>query len=98
MAFFDWKNVAVFAGGVIFGTLGIKVLTTKDAKKVYTQATAAGLRVKDTVMETVTLAQENWGDILADAKVINEERAAAEAAEADVIVDAAEAAEAEVVE
>ena len=40
-------KVAVFAGGVLFGTAGLKVLGSKDAKKVYTQGTDAVLRAKD---------------------------------------------------
>ena len=48
---------------------------------------AAGLRVKDSVMETVTAAQENVADILAGAKDINAGR---EAAESAVIEDGAE--------
>ena len=44
--------------------------------------TAAGLRMKDTVMETVTAVQENAADILASAKDMNEARAAKEAAQA----------------
>ena len=52
-------------------------------------ATAAVLRMKDSVMETANLVQENCGDILADAKDINEARAAA----AEQVVDAAEPAE-----
>lgn len=75
---FDWKKIALFAGGALFGSAGIKLLSGKDAKKVYTHATAAVLRMKDSVMETATLVQENCGDILADAKDINEARAAAE--------------------
>lgn len=78
----DWKKIALFAGGTLFGTAGIKILASDDAKKVYTNCTAAALRAKDCVMKTVTNVQENAGDILADAKQINEERAAAaEAAE-----------------
>ena len=78
----DWKKIALFAGGPLFGTAGIKILASDDAKKVYTNCTAAALRAKDCVMKTVTNVQENAGDILADAKQINEERAAAaEAAE-----------------
>ena len=46
----------------------------------YTNVTAAALRAKESVMTTVTCVLENAGDILADAKAINEERAAAEAA------------------
>ena len=44
--------------------------------------TAAGLRMKDSVMETVTTVQENAADILASAKELNEDRAAKEAEEA----------------
>ena len=64
-------KVAVFAGGVLFGTAGLKVLGSKDAKKVYTQGTAAVLRAKDCVMTTVTTVKENADDILADAKENN---------------------------
>ena len=76
----NWAKVALFAGGALFGSAGIEILTSKDAKKLYTQCTAAVLRMKDSVMETATTLQENCGDILADAKEINEERAADEAA------------------
>lgn len=67
-------KLAVFAGGVLFGTAGLKILSSKDAKKVYTQGTAAVLRAKDCVMKTTTVVQENAEDILAEAKQINEER------------------------
>ena len=79
----DWEEVGLFAGGVLFGTAGIKMLSSKDAKKVYTNCTAAVLRAKDCVMKTVTTVQENAEDILSDAKSINEEREA-EAAAAEV--------------
>ena len=72
-------KLGLFAGGVLFGTAGIKILSGKDAKKVYTHATAAALRAKEDVMKTATRVKENASDILADAKLINEERAAAEA-------------------
>ena len=75
----NWAKVALFAGGALFGSAGIEILTSKDAKKAYTHITAAGLRMKDCVMETVTSAQENAADILAAAKDINEARAAKEA-------------------
>ena len=57
-----------------------KVLSSKDAKKVYTNCTAAALRAKDCVMKTATTIQENAEDILAEAEQINEKRAAEEAA------------------
>ena len=72
------KKAGLFAGGVLFGTAGVKLLSSKDAKKVYTECTAAVLRAKDCVMKTVTTVQENAGDIYADAQQINEDRKAAE--------------------
>ena len=74
------KKIGLFAGGVLFGTAGVKILSSRDAKKVYTECTAAALRAKDCVMKTVTTVQENAEDILAEAQQINEERAAQEAA------------------
>ena len=74
------KKIGLFAGGVLFGTAGVKILSSKDAKKVYTECTAAALRAKDCVMKTVTNVQENAEDILAEAQQINEERAVQEAA------------------
>ena len=49
---FDAKKLALFLGGVVFGSAGFKVLSSKDAKKVYTQTTAAVLRMKDCTMQT----------------------------------------------
>ena len=83
------KKFGLFAAGVLLGTAGIKVLSSKDAKKVYTHATAAVLRAKDSVMETVTAVRENAEDIYADAKAINQQRAQQEADA--VIEDASEA-------
>lgn len=76
----NWKKTGIFAAGVAFGTAGIKILSGKDAKKVYTNCTAAALRAKDCVMITVSAVQENAEDILDDAKTINEERAKVEEA------------------
>lgn len=77
----DIKKIGLFAGGVLFGSAGIKALSSKDAKKVYTQGTAAVLRVKDCLMETATNVQENAEDILAEAKQINKDREESEAEE-----------------
>ena len=83
------KKFGLFAAGVLFGTAGIKVLSSKDAKKVYTHTTAAVLRAKDSVMETVTTVRETAEDIYAAAKAINQQRAQQEADA--VIEDASEA-------
>ena len=88
----DFKKLGLFAAGTLFGTAGIKILTSKDARKVYTEATAAALRAKECVMTVATTLKENTHDILADAKEINEQRAAAKEM---VIDDAPVEAEAE---
>ena len=73
------KKLGLFAAGVLFGTAGLKILGSKDAKKVYAHTTAAALRAKECVMEKVTAVREGAGDVYADAKDINERRAEAEA-------------------
>ena len=41
------KDTGVFAAGLLFGTAGIKLLSSKDDKKFYTNCTAAVLRAKE---------------------------------------------------
>ena len=83
---FNGKKTGIFAAGVLFGTAGIKVLTSKDAKKLYTNCTAAVLRAKSCIMKTASTIQENAEDIYAEAQQINEDREAAD----EVVEDAAE--------
>ncbi len=65
------SKAVCFAGGLLFGTIGTKILATKEVRKVFVHTTAAGLRVKDCVMKTVTTVQEGTADILAEAKDLN---------------------------
>lgn len=95
MDIFKLKNLGIFAGGLLFGTAGLKVLSSRDAKKVYTNCTAAALRAKDCVMKTADTVKENAEDILAEAKQINEERAQAETEAVQEDMGSCEAAEAE---
>ena len=76
----NWKKVGLFASGTLFGTAGIKALASDDAKKLYTNCTAAVLRAKETVMNTVTTVQENAED-RAEAKAAAEFAEEAEAEE-----------------
>ena len=78
----DAKKTGIFAAGVLFGTAGVKVLASRDAKKFYTGCTAAAT------------IQANAEDIYAEAQQINEERAAEE----QVIGDEAQADGAETAE
>ena len=82
-------KTALFFGGVLFGSAGLRILSGRDARKIYTHATAATLRCRDEVMKHVELVQEGCSDILADAKQINEERRQLE--EAGFIEDSAAA-------
>ena len=69
-----YGKIITFLGGVLMGTAGVAVLSSQDAKKAYTHATAAVLRGKDSIMKTATTVKENCGDIYADAKDINDRR------------------------
>lgn len=73
------KRLGMFAAGVLFGTAGLKILGSKDARKVYAHTTAAVLRAKDSVMKTINTIQEGAQDVYADAQDINESRAQKEA-------------------
>lgn len=77
----NWEKAALFAGGVLFGTAGIKLLASNDAKKTYAHCTAVVLRAKDCMTKTSTTLQENCEDILAEAKSINQKRDDAAAAQ-----------------
>ena len=74
MAKFNWGKMGLFAGGVLFGTAGISILSSREARKAYTHCTAAVLRGKDAVVKTATTLKENCEDIGADAADINEKR------------------------
>ena len=74
------KKIGLFAAGVLFGTAGIKLLGSRDAKRAYAHTTAAALRAKEDVLKTVTAVREGAEDVYADAKEINERRAETEAA------------------
>ena len=73
------KNANLFAAGLALGTVGLKVLTSKDAKKVYANVVAAGIRAKDSIMQTAEKVQASSDSILADAQEINEKRREEEA-------------------
>ena len=92
---FNGKKTGIFAAGVLFGTAGIKILSSRDARKFYTNCAAAALRAKECIMKTVTTVQENCEDIYADALRMNEEREAQAAEFEDTSGENAEAGEGE---
>ncbi len=86
-----FEKIGLFAAGFLFGTAGVKILSSRDAKKVYVRTTAAALRAKECVMTTVTTVKENAGDILAEAKELNSQDETAE----EIVEDSSEPAQAE---
>ena len=84
----NYKTTGLIAAGFAIGTIGVKILSSKEAKKCYTHVTAAGLRGKEWVMSIYDKVRANCDDIYEDAKVINEVRDAE-----DVICDACETVE-----
>jgi len=53
------KTPGVFAGGVAFGTFGLKLLSSKDAKKGYSEGTVSNIK-------------QHADDVVADAKDLYE--------------------------
>ena len=79
-----WKNCGLLGAGILLGSYGLRILTSRDAA--YTHGTAAVFRMKDEVLKDVSLIRENCGDIAAEAKELNEKRQAMD--EAQQIEDA----------
>ncbi len=77
-----WGHIALFAGGTLFGSAGFAALASDNARKVYTHVTAAGMRAKDGVVNGAADFKANCDDIVADAKELNEEKAAKKEAKA----------------
>ncbi|VTX73956.1 DUF6110 family protein [Gemella haemolysans] len=66
------KTPGVFAGGVAFGTFGLKLLASKDAKKGYSVVLSKLYKAKDGVEGTVSNIKQHADDIVADAKDLYE--------------------------
>ncbi|MDR2108140.1 MAG: DUF6110 family protein [Coriobacteriales bacterium] len=83
MAAFEKKSALLVLGGFLAGTLGIKVLTSKPAKKLYVGAIAQGLKAKANAEEVYEEGKAQFEDILAEAEYLNsaEKTDAAEAGE-----------------
>ena len=66
------KSLVGVVVGFLLGTVGVPLLKTATAKKVYTYATAGAFIAKDKVLECAEVAQGMALDIADDAKVIVE--------------------------
>lgn len=59
-----------FLGGLLVGTVGLKLLGSRDAKKLYAHLIAGGMRVKDTLDQSVEGVRASYDDVMADARDI----------------------------
>ena len=65
------KKSSLFLGGVAFGTLGLKVLASKEAKKGYSKA--LGLQIERWTDASVSVVKQHGDDVLQDAKYLYEQ-------------------------
>lgn len=68
------KGFLVFAGGLALGAVGKELLKSDKVKETATKAVALGLRTKDNVMEQAEKVRAEGGDIIADARDLNDKR------------------------
>ena len=89
----SWFKARLVAYGFLLGTAGVKMLTSREAKKAYTAVTSVGFRCADDLMKTVQTFRENCEDIAADARAMNDkiyrEEDARKIEEARAILEAA---------
>lgn len=77
---FKRDNLLIFAGGIVTGLVGIKVVKCDKTRSTIVKALAKGMMAKDTVMEECTNIREEADDICAEARAL----ASADAEEAEV--------------
>ena len=65
------KSGLMIGAGFLIGTLGLKVLTSAPAKKLYVQGVAKGLQAKSSYEEIIEEAKAQVDDIVAEATYIN---------------------------
>lgn len=64
------KNGLLVGAGFLIGTVGVKALTSKQAKRVYVQGVAKGLQAKNCYENIVEQAKAEVDDIVAEANYI----------------------------
>lgn len=68
--FFKKDNILIFAGGIIAGVVGSKLIKTQKVRNAAVKTLAQGMIAKDCVVEEYTNIREEAEDICAEAKVI----------------------------
>lgn len=71
LSFLKGTHGLLLGAGVVIGSVGVKVLTSDSAKRVYVKAVAAGLRAKSACEDTLESARAEVDDIIAEASYLN---------------------------
>ncbi|MDR0514035.1 MAG: DUF6110 family protein [Coriobacteriaceae bacterium] len=77
------KNIGLVAAGFLLGTVGVKALTSKPAKKLYVQGISKTLQVKSAGLDIIEQAKSNLDDLVAEASYLNVKEDAAKAEKAE---------------
>lgn len=72
------KEIGLVAAGFALGTVGLKALKSKSAKRLAVQAVSKGLQAKAAGQDIIEQAKSNLDDIVAEATYLNEQEEAAE--------------------
>ncbi|MFI3236430.1 MAG: DUF6110 family protein [Lachnospiraceae bacterium] len=67
---FKKDNLLIFAGGIITGILGLKLVKTEKARSTAVKTLAQGMMYKDSLVEEYTNIREEAEDICAEAKAL----------------------------
>lgn len=65
------RGALLLGAGFLMGTVGIKALTSQQARRCYVKGVACGLRAKDGYERIVEEAKAEADDIVAEASYIN---------------------------
>ncbi|ACL19983.1 uncharacterized protein DUF1490 [Desulfitobacterium sp. LBE] len=66
------EKITLFGLGLMAGTFGLKLATSKTAKKAYVKTLATGLKAKAECDKMIEEAKANVDDIMAEAKLVSE--------------------------
>ncbi|MDR5587234.1 MULTISPECIES: DUF6110 family protein [Clostridium] len=62
------EKLMIFAGGVVAGTLGLKALKSKTAKKIYVSTLANGMKLQQDAQNLFETMKEDAQDICYEAR------------------------------
>lgn len=64
------KKGSLFIGGTLFGSIGLKILSSKEAKNIYAHTLAKSFKVKDEIDSSFSSFKQNVDDVYENAKDI----------------------------